>query len=238
MKPTSFNPVRDYLYPRYIKDVLYFPFLISVAVFFTKSPLNLTVFIAVVVNLLATIFAFLINDIEDREDDAKSPGKRFVNPFGYGIWKVEVGWTALVMIVILAIGMSLVFNGMLPALIAFSILLTGGLYSWKKLRLKNIAMLDIITHAYFFATSTVLYFSLLPTSTWNFATWLALVGVFLASSYGDLSNEYRDFEDDRKSKLKNSAYYLGKKTTRTSAYLLLLFSAIFLAIGASIQIFR
>ena len=238
MIPKSFNLVEDYLYPRYIKDVLYFPFLIIVAIFFTKSPLNTSVFIAILVNLLTTIFAFLINDIEDREDDAKSPGKRFINPFGYGIWKVELGWIALVMLVLSTLSLSFVFNGTLPALIAFSILLTSGLYSWKKLRLKNIPVLDILTHAYFFATSTVLYFSLLPTSTWNHITWLALIGVFLASSYGDLSNEYRDFEDDRKSELKNSAYYLGKKPTQTLAYLLLSLSTILIAIGAIIRIFK
>ena len=236
--PAAFNPVKDYLYPRYIKDVFYFPFLIIIAVFFTKSPLNISVFVAIVVNLFATIFAFLINDIEDREDDAKSPGKRFINPFGYGIWKVELGWIALVMIVLLTLGMSFVFNGTLPALIAFSILLTGGLYSWKKLRLKNIPVLDISTHAYFFATSTVLYFSLLPASTWSHATWLTLIAVFLASSYGDLSNEYRDFEDDRKSGLKNSAYYLGKKPTQALAYLLLSLSTVLIAIGAISQIFK
>ncbi|OGM57482.1 hypothetical protein A3E46_00605 [Candidatus Woesebacteria bacterium RIFCSPHIGHO2_12_FULL_46_16] len=236
--PAAFNPVKDYLYPRYIKDVFYFPFLIIIAVFFTKSPLNISVFVAIVVNLFATIFAFLINDIEDREDDAKSPGKRFINPFGYGIWKVELGWIALVMIVLLTLGMSFVFNGTLPALIAFSILLTGGLYSWKKLRLKNIPVLDISTHAYFFATSTVLYFSLLPASTWSHATWLTLIAVFLASAYGDLSNEYRDFEDDRKSGLKNSAYYLGKKPTQALAYLLLSLSTVLIAIGAISQIFK
>ena len=236
--PAAFNPVKDYLYPRYIKDVFYFPFLIIIAVFFTKSPLNISVFVAIVVNLFATIFVFLINDIEDREDDAKSPGKRFINPFGYGIWKVELGWIALVMIVLLTLGMSFVFNGTLPALIAFSILLTSGLYSWKKLRLKNIPVLDISTHAYFFATSTVLYFSLLPASTWSHATWLTLIAVFLASAYGDLSNEYRDFEDDRKSGLKNSAYYLGKKPTQALAYLLLSLSTVLIAIGAISQIFK
>jgi len=142
------------------------------------------------------------------------------------------------MLVLSTLSLSFVFNGTLPALIAFSILLTSGLYSWKKLRLKNIPVLDISTHAYFFATSTVLYFSLLPASTWSHATWLTLIAVFLASAYGDLSNEYRDFEDDRKSGLKNSAYYLGKKPTQALAYLLLSLSTVLIAIGAISQIFK
>ena len=236
--PRSFKPVTDYLYPRYIKDVVYFPFLIIAAVFFTKSPFNVSTFIAIAVNLFASIFAFLINDIEDRGDDAKSPGKRFINPFGYGIWKVEFGWIALAMIVFLTLGMSFFFNGIFPALIAFTIFLTSGLYSWKKLRLKNMPILDVFTHAYFFATSTVLYFALLGSSTWNNAILFALIGVFLASAYGDLSNEYRDFEDDRKSGLKNSAYYLGKKPTRVLAYLFLSVSAILLTVGAISQIIK
>src|SRR3972149_6924969 len=117
--PAAFNPVKDYLYPRYIKDVFYFPFLIIIALFFTKNPLNISVFVAIVVNLFATIFAFLINDIEDREDDAKSPGKRFINPFGYGIWKVELGWIALVMIVLFTLCVRFFFFFNLSPLLFF-----------------------------------------------------------------------------------------------------------------------
>ena len=213
MESKTFNLFSDYLYPRYIKDPRYFPILIVTAIIASHLKLTTFVGIAVIVNLFATISGYLINDIEDREDDVNSPGKRFINPFGYKIWNTLSGYVSLISIGLATLILSYFFNGLMPGLIILSNLLIGYLYSWKNLRLKSMPIIDILSHTYFLGVSTMIYFVFLPNAAWNLKTTLLILTVFFASAHSDLDNEYRDFDDDEKAGIRNSASYLGKKAT-------------------------
>jgi 4-hydroxybenzoate polyprenyltransferase len=75
------------------------------------------------------------------------------------------------------------------------------------------------------------------TATISLWSILVLVGVMVYSIGGDLWNEYRDFEDDQKEGLRNTAAVLGKKRTKLFSKLLPLIGIAAVVAGIFGQLF-
>lgn len=161
----------------------------------------------VIMNLSSYAFAFMINDIEDADDDSRDIDKARRNPVsagritrGHGLWLSAIVATISVLLSLWYPPVVIVLN--------LTTLLLGFGYSWRRIRLKSLPLLDIVSHA--------LFLGALPYLTVVFAggvepsllvTWGAL-SVFSVSLVGDIHNELRDFAVDQTTKLHNTVQTL------------------------------
>jgi 4-hydroxybenzoate polyprenyltransferase len=230
---------KEYIFPRLIIDIAFFFLLLcALGIIVARLSFSLPVVIGMIVNYLILVFAFIINDIEDREDDAdctyqpmstldnlrlmigmqpsqsKTPGvKRFRNIFSNDAVLPETGYLVLTIIAFLVIALSFLAGDLAVVLISIAALIVGFCYSWKGIRLKSLPILDLLSHSFLLAGVQVLYFLVYPgaeRSIWGILMFLA---VFFNSLSGDLRNEYRDFEEDQRHGIKNTSTYLGKNLT-------------------------
>jgi len=161
--------------------------------------------LAVTANLMSFAFAFMINDIEDAEDDALDPKKAKRNPVSAGKISKRSAYAAALTVAVLCLVTYASINIYAFLLGTIGIVL-GFLYSWKRVRLKSLPIVDIISHALFLAALGFLVGVSTNTQTSNFVL-IAWVGIslFIFSMFEDLRNELRDYEVDFLSKLKNTA---------------------------------
>lgn len=179
--------------------------------------LDWNLLIVTVANILAMTVAFMINDVEDAPDDARDPARAARNPVAAGIVRPREGWA-----VALALGgVALVLYARAGAgafWIGALTLALSVLYSWRAIRLKARPLVDILSH--------VLMLSALLFLAGYFAyddapgeIWLVALGAALASAYGQLYNQARDFDVDRAAGLRNTAWLVGEANTRRLMYL-------------------
>ena len=102
----------------------------------------ITVLIA---NWMAVAFMFMINDVEDAPDDALCPQKAARNPITAGMLSHRGGWWVSIAVALLS-GFLYLLLGFGPALWGWIGLLLGYLYSWKRIRLKNFPVVDVLSH--------------------------------------------------------------------------------------------
>lgn len=163
-------------------------------------------------NELAVCFAFMINDVEDAEDDALNPSKVHRNPVSSRDVSHRSGYVYSFIVAILAF-IVYAYLGLVPFILGVISLITGFLYSWKPIRLKNIFLVDMFSHCFMLAG-----LQYLP-SYYSFQNQMTLKGLFpllfviLFSLYGELFNELRDLEHDLKAGLRHTAAILGYKVT-------------------------
>ena len=163
-------------------------------------------------NQLAVCFAFMINDVEDAEDDALNPHKVNRNPISSKDMTPRAGYVASFAVAGLS-AIAYAFLGWVPFIIGIISLLTGFFYSWKRIRLKNIFLVDMLSHCLMLAG-----FQYLP-AFYAFQSQMTVKGfipfIFLIcfSLYGELFNELRDLEHDLQAGLRHTAATLGYKTT-------------------------
>jgi 4-hydroxybenzoate polyprenyltransferase len=177
-----------------------------------EAALSWKLLLILLANQLAVGFAFMINDVEDAEDDALNPSKVHRNPVsskdvshrsGYVYSFIVAGMAAIVY----------AFLGRVPLILGMISLLTGFFYSWKPVRLKNIFIIDMLSHCFMLAG-----LQYLP-AFYSFQSQMTLRGLFpllfvlLFSLYGELFNELRDLEHDLKAGLRHTAAILGYKVT-------------------------
>jgi len=163
-------------------------------------------------NLLTVCFAFMINDVEDAEDDALNPAKLNRNPISDKTITPRAGYLASALVAALA---AVAYSplGRVPFLLGLVGIATSFIYSWKPVRLKNIFLLDMISHGMMLAG-----LQYLP-SFYTFQSNMTLKGLFpflfmiSFSLYGELFNELRDLEHDLKAGLRHTAAILGYQTT-------------------------
>jgi len=163
-------------------------------------------------NWLAVAFAFMINDVEDADDDALTPHKCQRNPVSArdlspstARW-MSFGVAAASALVYSTLGINTFFLGMITLLVSF-------MYSWKRIRLKNIAYVDLVTHGFMLSGLQFLtgYFTFDPAP---FYQWIfPFLFIFCISCYGEMFNEMRDLDGDLKAGLKHTAAVLGPRTT-------------------------
>ena len=164
-------------------------------------------------NWLSVMFAFMINDVEDAPDDALNPKKIKRNPVSAGELSPEAAKNASLGVAILAVILYALL-GLWPFLLGFCSLALGFVYSWRKIRVKNIAFLDLASHCLMlaglqFLTGFIAFDRHQPTLQWL----IPLIFVVAISLYGELFNELRDLEGDLKAGLRHTAVVLGSRLT-------------------------
>ena len=168
-------------------------------------------------NILAVIYAFMINDIEDAEDDQKGdPERAKRNVIASGELSKGDGWMASVGAALLAL-ILYTLSGAYALYAGFIILDLGHLYSWKPIRLKALPVLDIVSHV-LMLSALLLLAAYFVYDTAPGEVWLLVVSMTLISAYGQLYNQLRDFEADRAAGLHNTASLLGKSLTEKVGY--------------------
>lgn len=163
-------------------------------------------------NWLAVGFAFMINDVEDADDDALNPAKLKRNPISCRRLSPKQGYFASLVVAFLATA-AYAFLGWQALAVGLACLAAGFFYSWRGFRIKTMPMLDMLSHCMMLAGCQFLcgYFAFTPrfNQKWPFP----FLCVVCLSLYGELFNELRDFNGDVKAGLKHTAVLLGKRVT-------------------------
>lgn len=214
----------------------FYPFLILFGILSTRTYINLLSIILSISILLLLVAAFVINDVEDAEDDAKDPKKVNRNPISPGIIKKSEGYIFYFGLNILAL-LPLIFINLHLLTLGLVTAIVGYIYSCKPLRLKSRPLVDVLSHGFFLAGAQVLMFGLLPVSVFDNKTILTFIGLYLFSMGGDLYNELRDWVVDREVGLKNSSSFLGYNPTRFLSYSLYLLGILLITIATYLIIF-
>jgi 4-hydroxybenzoate polyprenyltransferase len=162
-------------------------------------------------NWLVVGFAFMYNDVEDAPDDARDPKKVQRNPVTAGLISPNAANLASFAVALLGFLLFLPL-GVVPTILGGITVVLGFLYSYRPLRLKGIAVVDVVSHALMLSSFQLLcgYFTF--SDTLNTAYIAPLLSMTTASAYGQLYNQVRDFEGDQLAGLKNTAGLLGKPT--------------------------
>jgi len=177
-----------------------------------EATLSWKLVLVLLANQLAVGFAFMINDVEDAEDDAINPTKLNRNPVSCAAITPRAGYIASFIIAGLS-AIAYAFLGWVPFVFGIISLLIGFFYSWKPVRFKNIFFIDMLTHCFMLAG-----LQYLP-AYYSFQTQMTYKGLFpllfliFFSLYGELFNELRDLEHDLKAGLRHTAAILGYKVT-------------------------
>jgi 4-hydroxybenzoate polyprenyltransferase len=164
--------------------------------------------LVVAANWLAVGFAFMINDVEDAPDDALDPAKLNRNPVSSGDLSPRAArffsYGAAVLAALLYASL-----GWRPFLWGVACLILAYIYSARWVRLKTIPGADLVSHALMLAGLQFLTahatFGGGPPWQWAFP----LAFVMSISVYGQLFNEVRDLDGDRKAGVRHTASVLG-----------------------------
>ncbi|MBZ0310654.1 MAG: UbiA family prenyltransferase [Anaerolineae bacterium] len=170
-----------------------------------------------IANFLAMSYAFMINDIEDSEDDKLNPERGAKNAVSAGEISKSAAWAAALAAAVIALALyALAGHGALIS--GLLILMISHFYSWKPVRLKALPVVDILSHVMMLSTLLMLAAYFIYADTPGKA-WPMIISVTLFSAYGQLYNQIRDYEEDRAAGLKNTASFLGKRLTMALSYL-------------------
>lgn len=166
-----------------------------------------------IANWLAVMFAFMINDVEDADDDALNPRKVNRNPVSAGDLHPRTATVASFLVA----GASAVLYSLLgfwPFVLGIISLILGWIYSWRLVRLKNMAFLDLLSHCMMLAGLQFLPGYLAFGNRPNSFDWLfPFTFVVAISLYGELFNELRDLDGDLKAGLRHTGATLGARPT-------------------------
>ena len=179
-----------------------------------------------IANILTMSFAFMINDVEDAEDDARDPYKKQRNPISSGaISKAEgmlITWGAFIVAFLLYLpsGFWVILWGSLMLVLCYA-------YSTRRIRLKARPIVDIVSHVLMLGSFLIMTGYYAYDSSPSVA-WLAIIGITLVSAYGQLYNQVDDYEVDTQAGLRNTVVLLGKRPTQILMYLALVTAIIFL----------
>ena len=169
--------------------------------------------LALLANWLVAGFAFSVNDVEDADDDAMDSNKINRNPVSCKLISKKTCYLFCLTTAVLAIAVLAFIN--LPSLTAGILtLILGFLYSFKRVRLKSVPVLDLLTHSLMLAGMQVLLVYLAFSATSVNKVILPFVAVTLISMYGALHNQLRDEVVDGKTKINNTAKLIGVRKTK------------------------
>lgn len=183
----------------------------------SQVPVDWKVIPLIAANILSNSFAFMFNDIEDAEDDARDPKKINRNPISAGRLSRKEGIKAA-KVVLTASALLYFVSGFLPFITGLITLVLSHFYSWKKFRLKSMPLVDIISHVLMLGTLLV-YSGFTVYSDNLSAIWMVGMAVALFSTYGQLFNQYRDLEADKKAGLHNTASLMSKTVLKRLMYI-------------------
>lgn len=167
-------------------------------------------------NILAMAFAFIINELEDYEDDGK---------------KIDVELAKALSIVTPLISLLLYSTlGKNTFIIGFFIIALSFLYSWKKVRLKAYPIVDVLSHCLMLG-GLIFMSAFLVNGTLQGKYYFVFLAVTLVSAYGQFYNQVRDFKEDKKAGLRNTSILIGYKLARISMYSCIFIALIFIALS-------
>lgn len=168
--------------------------------------------IVLIANILVVGFAFMYNDLEDAPDDALDARKAQRNPISAGMISPRIGKAACAVVSALVLGLYAMLGGMTLLLGALCLALAF-LYSWRVARLKAVPVADLLSHGLSLAGLQFLcaYFAFDQGKPYS---WLFFLFVMLISVYGELNNELRDIEVDRKAGIRHTADLIGVRWTK------------------------
>ena len=176
------------------------------------ASLSWKLILVLIANQLAVGFAFMINDVEDAEDDAINPAKLNRNPVSCAAVSRRDGYIYSFIVAGLS-ALTYAFLGWVPFILGIISLLTGFYYSWKPVRLKNMFLIDMFSHCFMLAGLQYLPAFYTFQNQMTTKGFFPLLFVILFSLYGELFNELRDLEHDLKAGLRHTAAILGHKAT-------------------------
>jgi 4-hydroxybenzoate polyprenyltransferase len=186
-----------------------------------QGPLGWPVLGVLVANWLAVGFAFMINDVEDAADDALDPAKVHRNPVSAGILSPRLAYAASFVIALLAAAVY-AWLGRQPFMVGALCLLLGFFYSWRPVRLKAIPVADLISHCLMLAGLQFMAGYVTFSTELGPRFFLPFTFVMVMSMYGELYNEMRDLEGDRKAGVRHTASLLGPRVTNRLMVVLLI----------------
>lgn len=174
--------------------------------------IDLRLLLVLVANLLVVGFAFMYNDVEDAPDDALDAHKAVRNPISAGLISARTGKLACGVV---AIGVVAGYAtlGLMPFLLGALSLALAFLYSWRFARLKAKPIADLISHSLSLAGLQFLcaYFVYDQGKPYS---WLFFLATVMISIYGELNNELRDAEVDKKAGIRHTADLIGPAWTK------------------------
>lgn len=196
---------------RWKEHVLFVMVTTLLGVQFAGEALDTRLPLVLAANWLAVAFAFMFNDVEDAPDDALNPAKQARNPIAAGALSPLQGYALSLLAALAAANLYALLNATAFRLGLASLVL-GVLYSWRPVRLKRIPLIDILSHSLLLAGLQLLcaYFAFAPSG--DVRRWLPpFAFVTGISAYGQLFNEVRDLDFDRKARLTHTAAVLGPR---------------------------
>lgn len=173
--------------------------------------LGLPLLAVVLANLLVVTFAFMINDVEDAPDDALTPAKAKRNPVSAGRLSPRTGYWASAVAAIGALALYAAL-GLWPLVYGAICVALGFFYLWRWVRLKAIPVADLFSHGLMLAVLQFLCaYTAFPLAG---RPWLApCLFIFAVSLYGQLFNQLRDLDGDRKAGVNHTAARIGPRAT-------------------------
>ncbi|HQV29366.1 MAG TPA: prenyltransferase [Thermoflexales bacterium] len=188
--------------------------------------IDLRLLLVLVANLLVVGFAFMYNDVEDAPDDAMDAKKAVRNPISAGLISPRTGKLACLAVAI-AVVAGYAMLGLMPFLLGTLSLALAFLYSWRFARLKAIPVADLISHSLSLAGLQFLcaYFVYDQGRPYS---WLFFLTAVMISVYGELNNELRDAEVDKKAGIRHTADLIGPVWTKRLMKLCAITGAAFL----------
>ncbi len=180
-------------------------------------------------NLLVVAFAFMFNDVEDAPDDSLTPAKAARNPISAGRLSPRTGYVASAVVGVAGLAAYSVL-GIWPLALGALCLALGLLYSWRRVRLKAIPVADLLSHVLMLAALQFLCAYTAFHSTGH--PWVApCLLVAIISMYGQLFNQLRDLDGDRRAGVRHTAARIGPRATHTAMILLLVAALTLLALS-------
>ncbi|HDM92084.1 MAG TPA: hypothetical protein ENG69_01660 [Candidatus Korarchaeota archaeon] len=207
--------VREYV----LQLSLIFPMVSIIAPSLLMTARTLLTYIA---NVLLTGFTYSFNDVEDAEDDSLDPCKAARNPISSGKISKRAGY--LLSIGFLFAGLSVLAILSIDALLSGSLFsVNSALYSWRRMRLKSIPLLDLLSHAMALGVHqlVVTYLAFRPPD-FALIPLAAMVGLFSMAS--QISQQIRDFDVDRLAGVRNTTQVVGPRRAKV-LMLTMLFAA-------------
>lgn len=194
----------------------YIPTLLSIiGVIFLISPKNLISFATINVfftNLLLTAFVYTFNDVEDAIEDYGDLEKRKRNPISTGELTKGRGYLISLLLVLSGLVLSHLIS-LLTFFFAIILVVVGFLYSWKQVRLKSIPYVDITSHILCLG---VLQFFITYLAFKSFELLMIpfLMIIIPLSLTVEIVYEIKDFNIDKKTKMRNTVQKIGKKRAK------------------------
>jgi 4-hydroxybenzoate polyprenyltransferase len=223
------RPVKGLLQlTRYREYVLFVAVTTLMGAKFGGGTFDYRLLIVLIANILVVGFAFMYNDVEDAPDDALDEKKAQRNPISAGMISPRMGKAACAVVGLLVLGLYGMLGGMTFLLGALCLALAF-LYSWRVARLKAVPVADLISHSLSLAGLQFLcaYFAFNQGQPYS---WTFFLFTVMISVYGELNNELRDIEVDKKAGIRHTADLIGIKWTKVLMVISLIIALVMLGV--------